>query len=74
MKFIIYAMICIADLSPYGMSCMNYSEPKQPSYTHEECQVRSEKIGNEITEEFMKQGVPVIEHIVWCVEDKRKTT
>ena len=53
---------------------MNYSEPKQPSYTHEECQVRSEKIGNEITEEFMKQGVPVIEHIVWCVEDKRKTT
>jgi len=73
MKFIIYAMICIADLSPYGMSCMNYSEPGQPSYTKEECELRSIEVGNNVTQEFNQKGLSVLEHIVWCVEDKKQS-
>jgi hypothetical protein len=73
MKYIIYAMICIADLSPYGMSCMNYTEPGQPSYTKEECEIRSIELGNTVTRELTDKGINVLEHIVWCIEDKKES-
>lgn len=71
MKYFIFAMICIQDLgSPNGISCFNYWEPDRKSYTRVGCYQRAETIGDDIKLEFRQKDVRVMEHVIWCVNEK----
>lgn len=69
--FMIVGFLCFQDPgAPRGISCLQYFEPDSKMYKREECYARSETIGEEILTNFRENNVPIMEHIIWCVNAK----
>lgn len=69
--YAIYAIICIANAeAPRGISCLEYHEPITKVYKAKECYEKAQAIGDVVKQEFKKDNIKIIEHIIWCVNDK----
>ena len=69
--YVIFGIICFANPdAPRGISCLEYIESKNKTYSKKECYNHSQKIGDTIAEQFSKEGIKIMEQIIWCVNDK----
>ena len=69
--FAIFGIICFVNPeAPRGISCLEYIEPDSKMYTKEECYAHSKLTGDTIALEFKKDGVQIMEQIIWCVKAK----
>lgn len=69
--FVIFGIICFVNPeAPRGISCIEYIEPEGKVYNKEECYEHSKLTGDAIAEELNKNGIEIMEQIIWCVKDK----
>ena len=71
--FAVYGMLCIFDPNAEsGQKCMNFWEEPIVHYTKNQCMSRSKEIGQNIEENFKKEGLLFHELSIWCVPTKQQ--
>lgn len=69
--YALFAIICFANPdADRGISCLQYSEPKGNTYTAEKCYERAQVVGDQVKQGFKDNSIEIMEHIIWCVNDR----